>query len=165
VLASCAGIGRATAVELSHAGWTVVLVARREHHLRDAALLCSTSVDVAREPGDVTDEAFVDGLFARVLVRFGACAPLPPAPALTAQAASTSSSTCAPDPRRVQGLTGRIERGRVRAAGPDRGHDARVLPDRDRHEPDGLLPLHARRHPRVQGAVPTRRYGLLQRDA
>jgi NAD(P)-dependent dehydrogenase (short-subunit alcohol dehydrogenase family) len=67
------GIGRATAVELSHGGWSVVLVARNQRALTDTVLLCSTSVDVVVEPGDVTDEQFVLGVFARAAERFGEC--------------------------------------------------------------------------------------------
>jgi NAD(P)-dependent dehydrogenase (short-subunit alcohol dehydrogenase family) len=71
VTGASSGIGRATAVELSHAGWTVVLVARNQRALTDTVLLCSTSVDVAVEPGDVTDEDFVVGVFTRAVEHFG----------------------------------------------------------------------------------------------
>jgi NAD(P)-dependent dehydrogenase (short-subunit alcohol dehydrogenase family) len=65
------GIGRATAVELSHAGWSVILVARNQRALTDTVLLCSTSIDVAVEPGDVANEDFVVGVFKRATERFG----------------------------------------------------------------------------------------------
>jgi len=71
VTGASSGIGRATAVELSHAGWSVILVARNQRALTDTVLLCSTSIDVAVEPGDVSNEDFVVGVFKRATERFG----------------------------------------------------------------------------------------------
>jgi hypothetical protein len=75
-LSAHTGIGRATAVELSHAGWTTILVARNRGGLTDTNLLCSTAVDVVPECGDVADEEFVLGVFTRCLDRFGAISQL-----------------------------------------------------------------------------------------
>jgi hypothetical protein len=48
-----------------------VLVARNQRALTDTVLLCSTSVDIAVESGNVSDEEFAVGVFARTVERFG----------------------------------------------------------------------------------------------
>ncbi len=68
------GIGRAVAVELLRAGWSVALAGRREETLEETAALA------AREPGgggslavrtDVSRPEDVSGLFAATVARFG----------------------------------------------------------------------------------------------
>jgi NAD(P)-dependent dehydrogenase (short-subunit alcohol dehydrogenase family) len=68
---SSSGIGRASAVELSHAGWNVVLVGRNAQALTDTVLLCSTNVGNLKCYGDVADEAFVLSVFQETVARFG----------------------------------------------------------------------------------------------
>src|SRR5436190_10594467 len=66
------GIGRAAAVGLARAGFTVVLVGRRREPLGETASLClATSPEAVVIPADVTDEQAVDALFASVRERFG----------------------------------------------------------------------------------------------
>ncbi|KAJ7638314.1 hypothetical protein FB45DRAFT_902499, partial [Roridomyces roridus] len=62
------GIGRASAVALSKAGWNVVLTARRLEALEETASLCETTLVLA---GDITDEEFVKKLFQETVERFG----------------------------------------------------------------------------------------------
>jgi len=66
------GIGRATALRFAAEGATVVLVARTAADLETAAAeLQATGGDALTCAGDVTDEAFVEHLFAQVRERFG----------------------------------------------------------------------------------------------
>ncbi|KAK7061212.1 hypothetical protein R3P38DRAFT_2828154 [Favolaschia claudopus] len=73
VTGSSSGIGRASAIALSKAGWNVVLTARRADALRETASLCdSESPEKCLVlPGDVTDEEFVKKLFGETVSRFG----------------------------------------------------------------------------------------------
>lgn len=57
------GIGRATARHFLKAGWRVALTGRREDALRETAADHAAALVL---PCDVTDEAAVDGLFARL---------------------------------------------------------------------------------------------------
>ncbi|MBR8403387.1 MULTISPECIES: SDR family oxidoreductase [Burkholderia] len=66
------GIGRAAAIALAQAGFTVALLGRTEASLRDtqdAIRAAGSDADVF--PVDVTDEASVDHAFARIAQRFG----------------------------------------------------------------------------------------------
>jgi NAD(P)-dependent dehydrogenase (short-subunit alcohol dehydrogenase family) len=66
------GIGRATAIELGKAGYTVVLTARSADQLDEtAAMLRSVSATAHPVAGDVTDEEFVVRLFTEIRERFG----------------------------------------------------------------------------------------------
>jgi NAD(P)-dependent dehydrogenase (short-subunit alcohol dehydrogenase family) len=66
------GIGRAAAVGLAGAGFTVVLVGRRRTPLAETAQPCNAAGSEAVViPTDVTDEASVEALFAAVGERFG----------------------------------------------------------------------------------------------
>ncbi len=62
------GIGRATALALSEAGYSVVLAGRRGDALRNTAALGKHMLAV---PTDVTDEAAVAALFDRTVAEFG----------------------------------------------------------------------------------------------
>jgi len=63
------GIGRASALALARAGWTVVIAGRRQAPL-DA--VCGEADGIVPGiPCDVTDEASVDALFAQTVARFG----------------------------------------------------------------------------------------------
>jgi NAD(P)-dependent dehydrogenase (short-subunit alcohol dehydrogenase family) len=66
------GIGRAAAVGLAGAGFTVVLVGRRRAPLEESEERCKTTgAETVVVPADITDEAAVDALFATVRERFG----------------------------------------------------------------------------------------------
>ena len=62
------GIGAACATALAEAGWTVAVVGRRAEPLE---ALAERVPGVHAFPGDVTDEASVDAVFAAVVERFG----------------------------------------------------------------------------------------------
>ena len=62
------GVGRAVALALAAAGWTVVVAGRRLAALEETAGLSSAVVPMA---ADVTDAASVDALFAGIAERFG----------------------------------------------------------------------------------------------
>ena len=66
------GVGKATALALLAAGWRVALAGRRAEPLQEVVQL--SAVDPARclvVPGDVSDEASVQAMFAAVVARFG----------------------------------------------------------------------------------------------
>ncbi|MFD8338380.1 SDR family oxidoreductase [Streptomyces solisilvae] len=65
------GIGRAVALELLEAGWSVVLAGRREEALAETARLAGGGPPAPVVPTDVADPARVDALFAAVRKRFG----------------------------------------------------------------------------------------------
>ncbi|MBW1603504.1 SDR family oxidoreductase [Streptomyces sp. JJ66] len=66
------GIGRAVALALATAGWTVTLAGRRAQALEDtASLLDPGAGPVAVVPADVTDAASVHALFASARDQFG----------------------------------------------------------------------------------------------
>ncbi|MCQ4084715.1 SDR family oxidoreductase [Streptomyces sp. RB6PN25] len=65
------GIGRAVALALAGAGWSVGLAGRREDPLRETARLAGPGSSVAVTPTDVTLPEEVDGLFDEVRDRFG----------------------------------------------------------------------------------------------
>jgi len=69
VTGASSGIGKASAIELSKAGWNVVLTARREQELREVAKECPGETLVV--PGNITDPLFVKSLFTETLGKFG----------------------------------------------------------------------------------------------
>jgi len=68
-LTNILGIGKASAVALSKAGWNVVLTARRLEHLKEVAILCPNETLILA--GDLLDEPFVKGLFEVAHAHFG----------------------------------------------------------------------------------------------
>lgn len=65
------GIGRAVALALAGAGWSVGLAGRREDPLRETARLAGPGSPIAVIPTDVTRPEEVDALFDEVRDRFG----------------------------------------------------------------------------------------------
>ncbi len=66
------GIGRAAALALAQAGFTVALLGRTEASLRETQdAIRAAGVDAQVFPVDVTDEASVDHAFARIAQQFG----------------------------------------------------------------------------------------------
>ncbi|MEU4897099.1 SDR family oxidoreductase [Streptomyces sp. NPDC044780] len=65
------GIGRAVALELLDAGWSVVLAGRREEALAETARLAGGGPPALVVPTDVAGPERVDALFAAVRERFG----------------------------------------------------------------------------------------------
>lgn len=63
------GIGRAIALALTDAGWTVILTGRRRHTLEETARLAGG--DTAVVPANVTDPEAVTALFATARERYG----------------------------------------------------------------------------------------------
>ncbi|MCA8431360.1 SDR family oxidoreductase [Burkholderia seminalis] len=66
------GIGRAAAIALAQAGFTVALLGRTEASLRETQdTIRAASGDAHAFPADVTDEASVDRAFAQIAQQFG----------------------------------------------------------------------------------------------
>ncbi|KVL49282.1 3-oxoacyl-ACP reductase [Burkholderia territorii] len=66
------GIGRAAAIALANAGYTVALIGRNEASLGDTkAAIVAARGDAHVFPADVTDEASVEHAFARIARAFG----------------------------------------------------------------------------------------------
>ncbi|MFM8865376.1 MAG: SDR family oxidoreductase [Limnohabitans sp.] len=66
------GVGKAAALALLAAGWRVALAGRRAEPLREVAAQSGVPDDrVLVLPGDVSDEAAVQAMFAAVVSRFG----------------------------------------------------------------------------------------------
>ena len=65
------GIGRATAIALAQAEWSVTIVARRADKLRETAELCGDAANVYAFEGDVTNEDNVAALFRMTVEGFG----------------------------------------------------------------------------------------------
>ncbi|MCA7950845.1 SDR family oxidoreductase [Burkholderia seminalis] len=66
------GIGRAAAIALAQAGFTVALLGRTEASLRETQdTIRAAGGDAHAFPADVTDEASVDRAFARIVQQFG----------------------------------------------------------------------------------------------
>lgn len=63
------GIGRASAIALSAAGWNVVLTARRTDALIETSKQCASPTLVVA--GNITEEDFVAELFAKTIQEFG----------------------------------------------------------------------------------------------
>ena len=73
VAAASGGLGKATAIELATEGACVVINARNEEHLRNAAveIQSKTGAEVAAIAGDVTREGLVHQLVSETKTRFG----------------------------------------------------------------------------------------------
>jgi len=72
VTGSGRGIGRATAELLAQNGATVVLTARTQEQLAEVeASITNAGGTCVSIPGDITDEAFVNGLFDQIEEKFG----------------------------------------------------------------------------------------------
>ena len=73
VAAASSGLGKATALELAAEGARVVINARNEEQLQNAAneIRSTTGSDVLTIPGDVTNEADVNRLISETKNRFG----------------------------------------------------------------------------------------------
>lgn len=81
ITGSSSGIGRATAIALSQAGWSLTLTARREAQLQETRALCIDARKAVGLPsedgkflvaaGDITNEDFVKGLFQKTVDSFG----------------------------------------------------------------------------------------------
>ncbi|KAH9480276.1 Glucose 1-dehydrogenase [Psilocybe cubensis] len=69
VTGASSGIGRASAIALSKAGWKLVLTARRLEQLKETALLCTNETLILA--GDITDEPFIKGVFETAVSHFG----------------------------------------------------------------------------------------------
>jgi NAD(P)-dependent dehydrogenase (short-subunit alcohol dehydrogenase family) len=65
------GVGRAAALALLDAGYSVVLAGRRRDALEETASLSGAAARALAVPTDVTDPASVDALFAATRARFG----------------------------------------------------------------------------------------------
>ncbi len=66
------GIGRAAAIALAQAGFTVALLGRKEASLRETQdAIQAAGGDAQAFPADVTDEASVDRAFAQIAQQFG----------------------------------------------------------------------------------------------
>ncbi|WP_175815696.1 SDR family oxidoreductase [Burkholderia diffusa] len=66
------GIGRAAAIALANAGYTVALIGRKEASLRETKeAIVAAHGDACAFPADVTDEASVEHAFAQIARQFG----------------------------------------------------------------------------------------------
>ena len=68
---SLSGIGRATAIALAEAGWSISLLARRADKLQETKQLCKDPAKVLLVEGDVAKEEDVLRLFRETIDRFG----------------------------------------------------------------------------------------------
>ncbi|KAI0718225.1 short-chain dehydrogenase/reductase SDR [Cerioporus squamosus] len=71
ITGASSGIGRATALALSKAGWTLTLFARRADQLQETRKLCSDPSKVLLVEGDVSKEDDVLKLFRLTMENFG----------------------------------------------------------------------------------------------
>ncbi|KAI0073497.1 NAD(P)-binding protein [Panus rudis PR-1116 ss-1] len=71
VTGASSGIGRETAIALSHAGWSVVIFARRLAQLQETQQSCSDPSKCLCFEGDVTNESSVRDLFQYALEKLG----------------------------------------------------------------------------------------------
>ncbi|KAL0578953.1 hypothetical protein V5O48_003045 [Marasmius crinis-equi] len=71
VTGASSGIGRATAIALSKAGWNVAITARREDALAETKGLMDRDKESLTVAGDITDETFVKSLFNKSIEQFG----------------------------------------------------------------------------------------------
>ncbi|TFK85614.1 short-chain dehydrogenase/reductase SDR [Polyporus arcularius HHB13444] len=71
ITGASSGIGRATSLALSKAGWTLALFARRANQLQETRELCSDPSKVLLVDGDVSNEDDVLKLFRLTIETFG----------------------------------------------------------------------------------------------
>ncbi|KAI0761991.1 hypothetical protein BD413DRAFT_586987 [Trametes elegans] len=71
VTGASSGVGRASAVALANAGWSLVLFARRAEMLEETKGLCADPTKVLLVGGDVTREEDVRTLFERAISTYG----------------------------------------------------------------------------------------------
>jgi len=71
ITGASSGIGRATAITLAKAGWSLVLFARRTEQLQETQAHCPHPDQCLLVPGDITNEEAVVKLFASAVERFG----------------------------------------------------------------------------------------------
>ncbi|OSD02488.1 short-chain dehydrogenase/reductase SDR [Trametes coccinea BRFM310] len=71
VTGASSGVGRATAIALAGAGWTLALFARRADLLEETRLLCADPTRVLVVEGDVSNEDDVKRLFQSTISSFG----------------------------------------------------------------------------------------------
>jgi len=65
------GIGRATSIALNTAGWSVVVIARRDKEIQETIELCPNRHETAAWVGDITSEDSMEGAFKHAVERFG----------------------------------------------------------------------------------------------
>jgi NAD(P)-dependent dehydrogenase (short-subunit alcohol dehydrogenase family) len=81
VTGASSGIGRASAISLSQAGWTVVISGRRSNELDETIRLAKeggADVKLKAVPGDLSKPEDIDALFETIKSDFGAFSPFPP---------------------------------------------------------------------------------------
>ncbi|KAI0754616.1 short-chain dehydrogenase/reductase SDR [Daedaleopsis nitida] len=71
ITGASSGVGRATALAFSKAGWSIALLARRSDKLQETQDLCEDSSNVLIIEGDVSKEEDVLMLFRKTIERFG----------------------------------------------------------------------------------------------
>ncbi|RPD56151.1 short-chain dehydrogenase/reductase SDR [Lentinus tigrinus ALCF2SS1-7] len=71
ITGASSGIGRATAVALSKAGWSLGLFARRADKLQETKDLCENPSKILLVPGDVSKEEDVQKVFRLTVAQFG----------------------------------------------------------------------------------------------
>ncbi|CDO69271.1 hypothetical protein BN946_scf185042.g173 [Trametes cinnabarina] len=84
VTGASSGVGRASAIALAAAGWSLALFARRAQSLEETKRLCADPTKVLLVQGDVSNEEDVKRLFQSTITSFGipdlSHLPLPPNP-------------------------------------------------------------------------------------
>ncbi|EJF61008.1 short-chain dehydrogenase/reductase SDR [Dichomitus squalens LYAD-421 SS1] len=71
ITGASSGVGRATAIALAEAGWSISLFARRADKLQETKQLCKDPSKVLLVEGDVTKEDNVSALFRETVNHFG----------------------------------------------------------------------------------------------
>lgn len=65
------GVGRATAIAFSKAGWSIALFARRSDQLKETQALCDNPSNILPVEGDVSNEQDVLKVFRLTVEKFG----------------------------------------------------------------------------------------------
>lgn len=65
------GVGRATAIAFSKAGWSIALFARRLDQLKETQALCDNPSNILPVEGDVSNEEDVLKVFRLTVEKFG----------------------------------------------------------------------------------------------